>query len=509
MAFKAGEKDHVLKWEEYRDNLIRETPVPFETIAEKRARIDRLEKNPEEWFKFYFPNYAYAEPASFHKRATRRTLKNKKWYEVRAWSRELAKSTRAMMETLFQVLAEKSKRNILLISHSKDNADDLLMPYMITLECNQRIINDYGTQKGYRGWETGNFKTRGGASFRAIGSKQSPRGTKNEEARPDKIVIDDIDTDEMCRNPDRVQNTWNWIEQALIPTVSVSGEFQILFLGNLIGEDCIIKRAGEVADKFETVNIRDKEGKSSWPEKNSEEDIDYILGKISYASQQKEYYNNPITLGDVFKEIRWGKVPPLNRFKFLVAYGDPASSNKEKGKNSFKALPLIGIYKDTLYVITCYLEQIRNSKLIMWYYDMHDYVDEKTQLFDYMENNSLQDPFYEQVLLPLFHKAKEEKGYHIPIRPDERKKPDKFARIEGNLEPIHRRGSLIFNEKERTNPHMKRLEDQFKAFKIGTSAPIDGPDAVEGGYFIAKSKMQQMGENRTQFGPRSTNKKRY
>jgi hypothetical protein len=509
MALKAGEKDHLLKWEAFRDNLIRETPVPFETTAEKRARIDRLEKDQEEWFAYYFPNYSYAEPAKFHKRATRRILKNKKWYEVRAWSRELAKSTRAMMETLYQVLVEKSKRNILLISHSKDNADDLLMPYMITLEFNQRIISDYGQQKGFRGWETGNFKTRGGASFRAIGSKQSPRGTKNEHARPDKIIIDDIDTDEMCRNPERVQNVWNWIEQALIPTVSVSGEFQILFLGNIIGENCVIKRAGEVADYFEKVNIRDKNGNSTWPEKNSEEDIDYILGKISYASAQKEYYNNPVTVGDVFKEIRWGKVPPLHRFPCLIAYGDPASSNKEKGNNSFKALPLVGFLNSTLYIITCYLEQIKNPKLIQWYYDVDDYVQDKTQVYHAIENNSLQDPFFEQVLMPLFKKASEEKGYHIPIHPDERKKPEKDARIEGNLEPLNRVGKMIFNEKERDNPHMKRLEDQFKAFKLGGSAHADGPDAVEGGYFIAKSKMQQMGKDRMKTGRRPTNKKRY
>ncbi len=442
MALKAGEKDFLLKWEEFRNNLIRETPIPVETSAEKRERIKLLENDPEKWFKYYFPNYSYAEPAKFHKRATKRILRNGKWYEVRAWSRELAKSTRAMMETLYQVLAKKSIKNVLLISHSKDNADDLLTPYMLTLEFNQRIINDYGKQKGFRGWEVGNFKTQNGASFRAIGSKQSPRGTKNEEARPDKIIIDDIDTDEACRNPDRVQNTWDWVEQALIPTVSVSGKFQLLFLGNIIAEDCIIKRAMEVADYSEIINIRDKDGNSSWLEKNSEEDIDYILSKISFASQQKEYYNNPITVGDVFKEIRWGKVPPLSRFKILVAYGDPATSNKEKGKNSYKALPVVGMLKNTVYVFTCYLEQVKNSKLIEWYYDI-DSKYSNTQLLHYIENNSLQDPFYEQVLLPLFNKASEVHGYHIAIKPDIRKKPDKFARIEGNLEPIHRRGDLI------------------------------------------------------------------
>ena len=130
-----------------------------------------------------------------------------------------------MMEVLKLALLGEVK-NILYISNSYDNAERLLMPLMISLESNPRIINDYGVQQRPGSWESGEFVTVGGCSFRALGAGQSPRGTRN-EARPDVIVFDDIDTDQDTRNPDIIKKRWEWIEQAVIPTVSISGNYRI------------------------------------------------------------------------------------------------------------------------------------------------------------------------------------------------------------------------------------------------------------------------------------------
>lgn len=71
---------------------------PTDTETEIRQRRERLEKNDEEWFKYYFAMYCTCESAAFHRKATGRLMRNNRWYEVRAWSRELAKSARSMME---------------------------------------------------------------------------------------------------------------------------------------------------------------------------------------------------------------------------------------------------------------------------------------------------------------------------------------------------------------------------------------------------------------------------
>jgi hypothetical protein len=506
---KPDERQAVIDWGAYREALLKATVVDnFETYADRITRVARLEKNPEEWFAYYFPHYYTCRPARFQIRATRRLLQNRRWYEVRAWSRELAKSTRAMMEVTFLAMTGAVK-NVLLISNSEDNAIRLLMPFMINLESNLRLLNDYGTQQKVGSWETGEFVTTGGVAFRALGAGQSPRGTRNEAVRPDFILVDDIDTDEETRNPDRIQKKWEWIEQALIPTVSVSGNYRILFNGNIIARDCCIARAIDMADHTDVINIRDSEGRSTWPEKNSEADIDKILSIISTASAQKEYFNNPVSVGDIFTAMTWGKVPQLRSFPFVVYYGDPAPSNTKNKKGSYKSGFLVGYREGVFYVITGFLDHVVNAEFVNWYYYIRDYVGEKTQVYNYIENNKLQDPFYEQVFIPLFAAKAKQMGTVVGIIPDTREKPDKFSRIEGNLEPLNRMGKLVLNEAEQGNPHMKRLEEQFLLVTPRLPAPADGPDSVEGGVWIINQKIAAIAAGSYSIGKKSKNKKRF
>jgi hypothetical protein len=497
------DKNNLLRWEKFRESMIKESPAPLnETSKEKKDRIARLEADPESWKAYYFKKFYTSEPADFQKRATRRIEKHyKQWYEVRAWSRELAKSTLTMMDTMRLMLMGRM-RNMLLISHSFDNACELLMPYMIALESNPRILNDYGIQKGFRSWEIGKFITRAGASFRAIGSGQSPRGTRNEEARPDIIVIDDIDTDEKGRNQKRIEDTWKWIERALIPAMSVAGNKLIIFCGNIISRESVIVKASRVADYFEVINIRDKNGRSTWPQKNSEADIDYILSKISYTSAQQEYFNNPITEGTVFKEMSYKKMAPLEAYRFLVAYGDP--SFKSTRKNDYKAVILIGKIFNEYHVIKAYVEQTTTARMAEWYNELHDYVKGRVPLYMFIEANATQDLIFDQVKRFIV-----DHGWQFMVTGDYRTKGDKFSRIETALEPINSNGQLFLNAAEKDNPHMKRLEEQFLALEPSLSSHDDGPDAVEGGKWILDKKIVSAAG--IQLGKRgyNKNKKRY
>jgi hypothetical protein len=319
-----------IMWGEFRNGIRNSTPIDLsESEEQKRKRIQHLENNVEEWFKYYFPKYSYSEPSNFHKKATQRILKNNEWYEVRSWSRELAKSTRTMFEVLFLTITGK-KRYVLLISNNETNANNLLEPYRIQLDSNQRIINDYGIQETLGKWTSGEFVTRSGVAFKALGAGQSPRGTRNEEVRPDVLLFDDLDTDEDCRNPEMINKRWRWIEDAAIGTRSISKGTTIIFCGNIIAKDCCVVRAQDYADYVDVINIRDDKGNSTWPAKNTEEHIDRVLGQKSYISVQKEYYNNPITEGSVFKEMHYKKMPPLNQYKFLVCYIDLSYKSSTK-----------------------------------------------------------------------------------------------------------------------------------------------------------------------------------
>jgi hypothetical protein len=134
-------------------------------------------------------------------------------------------------------------------------------------------------------------------------------------------------------------------------------------------------------------------------------------------------------------------------------------------------------------------------------------VNERTQVYYFIENNTLQNPFYEQVFLPLFAEAGKKNGKYIAIGADTRSKPDKFSRIEGNLEPLNKQQKLIFNEAEKENPHMKRLVEQFMLVNPRLKAPADGPDCVEGGVYIANAKSGDISQ--FTLGKRIINPKRF
>lgn len=505
---KLDDRDAIKSWDEFVKAMQQMAIVDStESIADKRQRIASLEADVESWFKYYFPTYYKCNPARFHKKATYRLLNNSRHYEVRAWARELAKTARTMMEVTYLAMKGEIK-NILYISNSYDNAVRLLTPIRLTLEKNLRISNDYGNQIKPGAWEEGEFTTLQGVSFRAIGAAQSPRGTRNEEARPDCIIIDDIDTDEECRNPERIKNKWKWLEEAVIPTVSISGNYRIVFNGNIIARDCCITRAMEKADYVDVINIRDNLGKSTWPDKNSEQDIDNILAKISTAAAQKEYFNNPVSEGDVFKEMTWGKCPNLKSLPFVVVYGDPSTSNRRSKNTSYKANFLVGFLQGKYYIYTGYLEQTTNDEYIENFYRLRNYVSNQTTVYYFNENNTLQDPFWQQVLKPLLIKKGAKRGI-IPIAADTRSKMDKYSRIEASLEPLNRSGLLIFNERERGNPHMKRLEEQFLMISPNLPAPADGPDAIEGAVWIINQKIQELKPDSIVIGGRYVNKNRF
>lgn len=502
IRMRADERASLKEWDLFKDQILKATPVDLnETPEQQRRRIAKLETDPEAWFKHYFPNYAFAEPAPFHKKATRRILATMEHYEVRAWARDLAKTTRTMFEVLFLVLTKK-KKVVLFVSNNATSAERLLLPYKLNLEANQRIIHDYGLQQYTAKWEAGEFTTKSGASFIATGAGQSPRGTRKEEVRPDVIIFDDIDTDEECRNPEIIKNKWNWIEKSAIGTRSSSKPTTILFCGNIIAPDCCINRAIEMADHVDIINIRDKTGKSSWG-KNTEENIDRVLSKISYASAQGEYFNNPITEGSVFKNLAFKKMPRITEYPFLVCYTDP--SFRQSQRSDYKATALVAPWHGERHILKMFCQQTSTANMVEWLYQIDEMVKGKVPIYYFIEKN-LND---EDIRRHLYEASKAHGNKVLAVAFDNRAKPEKFSRIESNLEPLDRNGQLYFNEDEQDFPDMKNAIDQFKAFSPKSRAHDDAPDAVEGAMYYLNSKADRLVSAEIETIKRPANAKRF
>ena len=152
----------------------------------------------------------------------------------------------------------------------------------------------------------------------------------------------------------------------------------------------------------------------------------------------------------------------------------------------------MGKLQGKLYIIKGRLFRGSNEEFIEAFFDLHDFVGGKTNVYSYVENNKLQDPFFKQVLKRHSNRLKKRMGVQLSIIPDEDKKTDKATRIEANLEPLDREGELVFNEEMEDSLDMKELLDQFKLFDMTLSYPADGPDCIEGGNRIIDNKTASM-----------------
>jgi hypothetical protein len=186
--------------------------------------------------------------------------------------------------------------------------------------------------------------------------------------------------------------------------------------------------------------------------------------------------------------LKYDKVPKLSSCERVVIYADPSTSNKDKvnaGKGtSTKAVGVVGYKNLQFFIYWLRVDHASTSQFVDWLFDADEYVRKHNVPVSRMwvENNSFQDSFYEQVIYPEIRQRARIKGRNLPVMGDSRNKPEKFYRIEGTLEPIHRNGDLIFDEKLKDTEDMARMEDQMLDVSP-TSSTMDGPDMLEGAVF--------------------------
>lgn len=511
MAKKLTEKEALLKWKRHCENVQSKTSVScHETPIKKAARITHLLKNYDAFVDYYFPHYTtndegkQVKSAPFHTDAANKILKNKNLKGLFKWARGHAKSTHIDVFVPLWLKAQNQLHVMVLVGKSEANANTLLGDVQAELEFNQRYISDFGVQKGSGSWESGHFVTADDCAFFALGRGQSPRGLRHRSRRPDYIVIDDLDDDELVNNPARVAKLTLWVKEALFGTLD-GGRGRFIMVGNLISKNSVLANIAAIKSVYVTqVNALDKEGNPTWSAKWSREEIEEQRDFMGYTAFQKEMMNNPITEGAVFRSdwIKYKRMLPLRDYAELVVYCDP--SFKSSSKNDYKAVKLWGKTKaGELHHIDAFVRQTTVTEMVRWFYDLHERITAANAICSYyIEANFLQD-----IILDEFTREGSIRGYQLPIRADRRKKPDKFQRIEG-ISPLWERGFVFYNVAKKDDPDTMAALDQTLAFEKGSSSHDDAPDADEGAIFLLQ-KHTRMSINKPVFGSRPTPKTLY
>ena len=467
--------------------------IADESPSVKAARIKRALKDYAFFFEYYFPLYAKSKCASFHVKAANAIKDDQQFRGILEWFRGAAKSVHADIGYPLWLKINGELKCMLLVGETDDKAKRLLASVQAQLSSNRRFIHDFGEQFSFGDWSGGEFSTKDGTAFFALGLGQSPRGTRKDENRPDYIVCDDVDTKKRSNNPRLVKEAIEWIEDDLMGTFDV-GRQRFVLVNNRISKNSIL--AG-LADKKVTkrsklnrwfhlqVNALDKSGKPTWPEKYTVQYWKDVKADSGLRTWEKEYMNNPIEEGTVFKNawIRWKKILPLHQYESIVAYCDP--SFKNNANSDYKAIRVWGKRGTELHLIDAFVRQTSVAAMVSWFYDLHESLPEGVICEYYIEANFLQD-----LLLDEFYEEGAQRGYQLPIRPDKRAKPDKYSRIE-STSPLYERGFIHYNIEKKDDADFQRGIDQLLAIEPGGHSPDDSPDADEGALWILQRHGRQ------------------
>jgi hypothetical protein len=522
------DKEAQRDWDAHKKSIEQSTVINSdEDFVAKKTRIQDLLKdgNHLAFLQYYFPHYCSAGFGDFQTNFLNYIVEKDRAYCVNKWSRDHAKSVTVILAALYLKFKKKAS-NLILASHTETNATELLAPLRLELEANQRLINDFGKQQSLGNWTNERIVTNDGFSARAIGAGQSPRGTRNEEARPDIIICDDIDTEEVCRNPKRLRELWEWVAGSLFGCFSIKGRKRFIIVGNKIGKDCIIDRAIKECDFTQQIDIITKgpidkkyiaeiekelqaaissslgggarKGgggrsadadlkvhreclkyaqlgyKPTWHQRFTLFECVYMIMKMGTRMSQREYFNNPTSEGSTFKTkwMQFKQLPPMRQYKKLVAYLDPGFKKTETSDS--KCLILVGMISGEIHIRKVYCGKASIEEMIEWCYSMHEYI----KIHNASYRLKMEEVFLQSLLYKDFAAAGQKK-YPLPVSGDTRKKPDKDARIEA-MSGHFERGTVYFDIEIEPDHHTQALIEQFLNFEPGVKSLKDGPDAFEG-----------------------------
>lgn len=130
-----------------------------------------------------------------------------------------------------------------IIMDSIDQAYPMLEAIKAELEFNPRLKNDFPEVCGQgRVWRMGTIVTANNIKVTVAGSGKKLRGLRHGPYRPDLVILDDIENDEMVRNPEQRDKLHDWLTKTVMPLGEAGGKTDIIYIGTILHYDSVLSR---------------------------------------------------------------------------------------------------------------------------------------------------------------------------------------------------------------------------------------------------------------------------
>lgn len=296
-----------------------------------------LSTSPMDWGQLIFRHHFRVASPLFHHEMLEAAMTST--HLAVASPRESAKSTLLVFLYPFHAVMFRRKRFILIVSNTFKKAAMHLDTMKSELRDNERLRRVHPPVKMPRDAEgdtifqhPNGFQTL--VLCKGVDQIGAVRGVKFGAYRPDLIICDDIEDDELVRNPDMRRQLQQEYDEALIPA-GEKGNCQYITVGTVLHDDSQLAKLVSRDQYMEYrklfyaahVNPDQADEASLWPEKWS---IPYLhqLRKEKPTVYAKEYQNDPVAASNTrFKreDMRYWR-PENGKLVLLNEHGEPINA---------------------------------------------------------------------------------------------------------------------------------------------------------------------------------------
>lgn len=283
-------------------------PDPYELQRQRSQEAYKLfDQNPFVWFLYYFPHHIRKESPPFHLQLIKASMEHR--YLAVAAPRESAKSTMLTFLKPFHSIIFQRKRFIVIVQNTFKKAAMSLDSIKREIAENKHLMGDHRGIKITRDAEgdsifthSNGFKTQ--VLCKGVDQIGSIRGVKFGAYRPDLIIGDDMEDDELVRSAERRQQLQQDFDDALVPA-GETGACQYIFIGTILHDDALIAKlvSKKHYPEYKKLFYRarwifkhpdgTKEPRSLWPEQWTLDDL-AKLERDKPTVFAKEYQNDPV-----------------------------------------------------------------------------------------------------------------------------------------------------------------------------------------------------------------------
>lgn len=325
-----------------------------------------LKKNIIEWGQTFFPFLFPDASPPFHYdlvNAANEVIGGAKKGGIFAAPRGHGKSTIISFILPLYLIVHKRTRFLVLCSNTAMIARQFLLEIKRSVEGNEMLRLVYGIMPGDTIGETWTqnecvIAFNDGSKTRVIarGTGAQIRGLKLGAARPDLIIIDDMEDKKLVSTAVQRQKAWDWLMQDVIPTLDPKSGFW-LFLGTILHRESLLSKLLQMAQnsndyawrKYQSI----ENGKPLWESRFSFEKLNEIRELIGGRAFQTEYQNNPedsesaLWSRDIIDSTRVQN-SPLD-LSYIVVGVDPSV-----GGNAECGIIVAGIKDEHVYILADY-----------------------------------------------------------------------------------------------------------------------------------------------------------